>query len=215
MSQVFIYKEVHGDLHPGNVMVGKDARLHLIDWGNTVQLAGKVAPVLRYLKGALVADADAVTDALIALCTDPPAAQARRVEIRSALQRTLGKKQIKPLGPHFAWTLYREGPEGWLKRANMLGHLLSNTQHLGLVVRGDYLHLSRSATAMFGTLGSLYQGVPRRRVLADVLWALNTFPARALRDALRGKSANLRDELAALARRVVFAAPKGAAAAPA
>jgi ubiquinone biosynthesis protein len=211
LTQVFIHQELHGDLHPGNVMVDKDGRLHLIDWGNTVQLAGKVGPVLRYLKGALAADPDAVTDALIALCTDPQAAQARRDEIRDTLMRTLHKKHIQPLGLNFAWTLYREGPDGWLKRANMLGQLLSNTQQMGLVVCSEYLHLSRSASAMLGTLGSLYKDVPRFRVLSDVLLALNTFPARALQDALRGKQSQLRDGLGALARRAVFAAPKGGA----
>ena len=78
---------------------------------------------------------------------------------------------------------------------------MSNTQHLGLVVRGEYLHLSRSASAMIGTLGSLYKGVPPRLIVADLLWVLNSFPARALRDALRGKRVELRDSVAALARR--------------
>ncbi|MGL6112995.1 MAG: AarF/UbiB family protein [Rubrivivax sp.] len=209
LSQVFIHQEVHGDLHPGNVMVDAAGTLHLIDWGNTVQLAGKVAPVWRYLRGALTADADAVTDALIAICTEPDTARARRAEIRDTLARTLLKKKVRPLGRWFAWTLALEGPEGWLQRANMLGQLMSNTQHLGLVVRGEYLHLSRSAGAMFGTLGSLYKDVPRHRVAADVLWAVNSFPARALRDALRGKTSGVREGAAALARRAVFAPPKG------
>ena len=150
-----------------------------------------------------------MTDALIALCTDPAAALARRAEIREALARTLQKKQIRPLGRWFAWTLALEGPEGWLQRAQMLGQLMSNTQHLGLVVRGEYLHLSRSAGAMLGTLGSLYKDMPRHRVAADVLWALNSFPARAVQDALRGKRVELRDGARALARRAVFAAPSG------
>jgi predicted unusual protein kinase regulating ubiquinone biosynthesis (AarF/ABC1/UbiB family) len=201
LSQVFIHQEVHGDLHPGNVMVDADGALHLIDWGNTVQLAGKLAPAWRYLRGALVADADAVTDALIAICTEPDSARARRAEIREALARTLQKKQIRPLGRWFAWTLALEGPEGWLQRASMLGQLMSNTQHLGLVVRGEYLHLSRSASAMLGTLGSLYKDMPRHRVAADLLWALNSFPAWALQDALRGKKAAFRDGAVALARR--------------
>jgi ubiquinone biosynthesis protein len=77
LSQLFVYQELHGDLHPGNVMVDRAGRLHLIDWGNTVQLAGKVKPVLDYLKGALVADADLLTDALIAISTEPEAARWR------------------------------------------------------------------------------------------------------------------------------------------
>lgn len=214
LSQIFVFQEVHGDLHPGNVMVDKDSRLHLIDWGNTIPLAGKMLPVLNYLKGALMANPDMLTDSLIAICTDPEAARARRAEVREALVRTLDKKNIKPLSYDFAWMLYQEGPEGWLKRANTLMHLMSNTQQLGLVVRGEYLHLSRSLVAMVATLGSLYDGVPRYRALADILIAVNSFPARLLQDFLRSKKTEIRQLAAALARRAVFAAPKAARSAP-
>jgi ubiquinone biosynthesis protein len=192
LSQIFVYQEIHGDLHPGNVMVDKDGKLHLIDWGNTVQLAGKMMPVLHYLKGALIADADMLTDALIAICTDPDAATERRDEIRDALERTLQKKKITPLSYNFAWMLYQEGPDGWLKRINTLVQLMSNTQQLGLVVRGEYLHLSRSVVAMTATLGSLYDGVPRYRAVADIVLTVNTFPARLLQDFLRSKKLDLR-----------------------
>jgi hypothetical protein len=185
----------------------------LIDWGNTIQLAGKMVPVLNYLKGALVANPDMMTDALIAICTDPDAALARRGEIRAALVRTLDKKSIKPLSYDFAWMLYKEGPQGWLKRANTLLHLMSNTQQLGLVVRGEYLHLSRSLVAMIATLGGLYEGVPRARVVADILITLNTFPARLLQDFLRSNRSDIRHAVTALARRAVFAAPKASVAA--
>lgn len=208
LSQIFVYQEIHGDLHPGNVMVDREGRLHLIDWGNTIQLAGKILPVLHYLKGAMVADPDMLTDALIAISTDPDAAVQRRTEIRDALVRTLDKKSIKPLSYSFAWMLYQEGPEGWLKRANTLMHLMSNTQQLGLVVRGDYLHLSRSMVAMVATVGSLYEGVPRVRVVSDVLITLNTFPARLLQDFLRSKKSDIGETAVALARRAVFAPPR-------
>ena len=207
LSQVFIHQEVHGDLHPGNVLVDGSGMLHLIDWGNTVPLAGMLPPVWRALRAALTADADALTDALVELSTDPMAARARRAEIREALARTLQKKRVRPLGRWFAWTLALEGPEGWLQRAQLLGQLMSNTQQLGLVLRGEYLHLSRSAGAMLGTLGSLYKGMPRHRVAADLLWALNRFPAQVVQDALRGKRVQWRQDAAALARRAVFAAP--------
>jgi ubiquinone biosynthesis protein len=210
LTQIFVYQEVHGDLHPGNVMVDRDGRLHLIDWGNTIQLAGKILPVLNYLKGALVANPDAITDALIAISSDPEAARARRDEIRDALVRTLDKKSIKPLSYDFVWMLYQEGPDGWLQRANTLMHLMSNTQQLGLVVRGEYLHLSRSLVAMIATLGNLYDGVPRYRALADILITVNSFPARLLQDFLRSKKSEIRHLAGTLARRAVFAAPKTA-----
>ena len=208
LSQIFVFQEIHGDLHPGNVMVDKEGRLHLIDWGNTIQLAGKILPVLNYLKGAAVANPDAITDALIAISTDPESAMARRDEIRDALVRTLDKKSIKPLSYDFVWMLYQEGPDGWLQRANTLMHLMSNTQQLGLVVRGEYLHLSRSLVAMVATLGNLYDGVPRYRAVADIVIAVNSFPARLLQDFLRSKQSEIRSLAVSLARRAVFAAPQ-------
>jgi serine/threonine protein kinase len=208
LSQIFVFQEIHGDLHPGNVMVDKEGRLHLIDWGNTIQLAGKILPVLNYLKGAAVANPDAITDALIAISTDPESAMARRDEIRDALVRTLDKKSIRPLSYDFVWMLYQEGPDGWLQRANTLMHLMSNTQQLGLVVRGEYLHLSRSLVAMVATLGNLYDGVPRYRAVADIVIAVNSFPARLLQDFLRSKQSEIRSLAVNLARRAVFAAPQ-------
>ena len=198
LSQIFVYQEIHGDLHPGNVMVDKQARLHLIDWGNTVPLAGKIRPVLNYLRGALVADADLLTDALIRISSDPQAALKLRAEIREALERTLEKKKITPLSYNFAWLLYQECPEGWIKRANTLLQLMSNTQQLGLVVRGEYLHLSRSVMAMIATMGSLYDGVPRYRAVADILFTLNTFPVRMLQDLVRSRGLQVwqREEVA-------------------
>jgi hypothetical protein len=126
-------------------------------------------------------------------------AQARRVQIRRALARTLEKKRIEPLSLTFAWTLYREGTEGLLRRANLLAHLLSNTQHLGLVVHGDYLHLSRSIAALLGTLVNLYKDVPRRWVVADLVIAFNSFPALALQDALRETKADIAEVVGARA----------------
>ena len=214
LTQIFIYQEVHGDLHPGNVMVDKYGHIHIIDWGNTIHLAGKVAPILSYIKGAMVADPDAMTDSLISISTDPAAAQLRRNEIRDSLIRTLNKKDISALSYDFIPVLYKEGPEGWLKRANALMQLMSNTQQLGLVVRSEYLHLSRSIGAMVGTMGTLYKDVPRYHAIKDILVTTNSFPARLLQDFLLSKKSEIRQLIVALARRAVFASPKAASVPP-
>jgi hypothetical protein len=87
---------------------------------------------------------------------------------------------------------------------------MSNTQQLGLVVRSEYLHLSRSLIAMTATLGGLYNGVPRYRATADIVLTINTFPAQLLQDFLRSKKPDIRQTAVALARRAVFAAPEEA-----
>lgn len=208
LTQIFIYQEIHGDLHPGNIMVDKDFHIHIIDWGNTIHLAGKVVPVLSYIRGALVADPDSMTDSLIKLSTDPDSAFLRRHEIKNALLKTLSKKDISPLSYDFIPVLAKEGPDGWLKRANSLLQLMSNTQQLGLVIKSEYLHLSRSFGAMIGTLGSLYKDVPRHQAIIDIFLILNTFPARLLQDFLFSKKSEIKELMVTLARRAVFAAPK-------
>jgi hypothetical protein len=42
-----------------------------------------------------------------------------------------------------------------------------------------------------GTLGSLYKDVPRHLVLADLLFACNSFPALTVQEALRGKGTDI------------------------
>ena len=53
LQHIFLYHELHGDLHPGNVMIGSDGTLHLIDWGNVVQLEGTTgaAPAIDRAEG--------------------------------------------------------------------------------------------------------------------------------------------------------------------
>src|ERR1043165_8130399 len=92
LSHIFMYHEMHGDLHPGNIMIGSDGSLHLIDWGNVVPLEGKWGPVWDYLSGAITADLELLTDALIQVSTNPEENAARRAEIKSKLEDTLRKK---------------------------------------------------------------------------------------------------------------------------
>lgn len=185
LVQALLHREVHGDLHPGNVLVDAQGMLHLIDWGNTVPIDGLFAPVWRYARGVLAGDAQLLADALVEMAAQPQQAQARRDEIREALRRTLAKKGIAPLNLVFPWALLREGSAGWLKRLNLLAQLASNAQQLGLVVRGDYLHLARSVAAIGGTLATLYHGVPARWVAADWVHVWNTLPLRVLHDQAR------------------------------
>jgi hypothetical protein len=126
----------------------------------------------------------------------------------------LNKKDITALSYDFIPVLYKEGPEGWLKRVNALMQLMSNTQQLGLVVRSEYLHLSRSIGAIVGTMGSLYKDVPRYAAATDILVTVNSFPARLLQDFLRSKKSEIRQMIIALARRAVFASPKSSSAPP-
>ena len=139
LHHALVYREMHGDLHPGNIMIGSDNALYLIDWGNTVPLDGKWDAVWDYVSGACLADVDLLTDALIRMSTSPQANAARRAEIRALLAETLAKRDIRPLkARNLLQELHRGGVEGLRQRGQAILHLISNTQHLGLVVKGDY-----------------------------------------------------------------------------
>ena len=178
MEHLLIHNEFHGDLHPGNIMTDKDARLFLIDWGNSVDMKGKWPLIWQYLYSVVVADADALAHTLVLMSTDPSKNALRLEEIKAALEETMDKKQITPLDQRFAITLYREGSEGWLKRVNAAAHLLSNTYQLGVTINSDYLHLSRSILAMAGTYGNLYKGLSKWIMLRDLFTNIMMFPVR-------------------------------------
>jgi ubiquinone biosynthesis protein len=183
LSHIFRYGEIHGDLHPGNIMIGSDGALYLIDWGNTVALDGKWPAVWDYLAGAVLADPDLLTAALIGISTQPQANAARRAEIRAALIDTLAKKQVVPLTRgNFVGELRRGGTAGLHRRGQTVLHLMSNTQTTGIVLKREYLHLSRALMAAVGSFSSLYEDSSKRLLLRDLAEGVLRMPMRYTRE---------------------------------
>lgn len=183
-DHIFVYREFHGDLHPGNIMVNREGELYLIDWGNTVELTDKWAPVGNYIRGMLMGDVELVTDALINMSTAPEQNRERRAEIRDHLLETLNKKQVKRLGRDAALVLAKEGAEGLQRRVQSIMHIASNAQQMNVVIQGEYMHLSRSIAAALGSYGTLYQGLPRWMMVTDFIRAISGFPRDLLLDRL-------------------------------
>jgi hypothetical protein len=197
LHHIFVYREMHGDLHPGNVMIGADGTLHLIDWGNVVPLEGKWGVVWDYLTSAVLADVKLLTDALIRISTHPEQNKARRAEIEAALSETLAKKDVLPLTrKNFIRELRRGGTAGLHARGQTVLHLMSNTQQLGLVVQRDYLHLSRALFAAAGSFGSLYEGDPKRLLLRDLGLTVVRLPLTATQDVFHREITAIRRQLA-------------------
>jgi predicted unusual protein kinase regulating ubiquinone biosynthesis (AarF/ABC1/UbiB family) len=178
LEHMLIYQEFHGDLHPGNVMVDLDARLFLIDWGNAVDMRGKWSLLSRYITSVISGDIDALTLTLIQMSTDQKQNLERYDEIRSALEETLDKKEVTPLGKDFAIRLYKEGSEGLRQRLQTAVHLMSNTYQLDMTIKSDYLHLSRSLFAMVGTYNNLYKNISGWTMAKDLVTDLTVFPFR-------------------------------------
>ena len=169
LYHAFAFREIHGDLHPGNLMIGADGSLNLIDWGNVVDLHGKWGPVWDYLAGAILADTELLTDALIRISTQPEENLARRDEIRAALDDTLRKKGVTALTRRsFVTELRAGGVAGLHRRGQAVLQLMANTQQTGMVLKRDYLHLSRAVMALAGSYGTLYEGDRGGLLLRDL-----------------------------------------------
>ncbi|WP_293374948.1 AarF/ABC1/UbiB kinase family protein [Nevskia sp.] len=197
LYHAFAYREIHGDLHPGNVMIGADGRLNLIDWGNVVDLNGKWRPVWDYLAGAILADTDLLTDALIRISTHPDENAGRREEIRQMLEDTLRKKDVLPLTRRsFIREVRRGGMAGLHRRGQTVLQLMANTQQAGLVLKRDYLHLSRSLMALAGSYGSLYEGDSRAMLFGDLAKMMARLPLTLGRDYFAHEIRVLQDRFA-------------------
>jgi predicted unusual protein kinase regulating ubiquinone biosynthesis (AarF/ABC1/UbiB family) len=195
-----VYGEIHGDLHPGNVMIGSDGALHLIDWGNVVSLDGKWRAVWDYLAAAVLADTPLLTDTLIEMSTQPEENRARRAEIQATLDETLQRKGVTPLTRrNFIGELQRGGLQGLYLRGQTVLHLMSNTQQAGLVLRRDYLHLSRALFAAAGSFGSLYENDAKSLLWRDLAFSALRMPLLFTTEWLREETLDLR---AALGRRL-------------
>ncbi|WP_369820561.1 phosphotransferase, partial [Oleiphilus sp. HI0061] len=175
---LLIHQEFHGDLHPGNVMVDLDARLFLIDWGNAVDMRGKWGMVGRYLASVLSGDVDMLTMTLIQMSKGQKGNLERYDEIKTALEETLIKKNVTPLGRDFMFRLYEEGQEGLRQRLQTALHLMSNTYQLDMTIKSDYLHLSRSLFAMVGTYNNLYKDISGWTMAKDLVADVAMFPLR-------------------------------------
>ncbi|MBE9537972.1 MAG: AarF/ABC1/UbiB kinase family protein [Proteobacteria bacterium] len=178
ISHMFVYREFHGDLHPGNVLVAKQTQLHFIDWGNTIDLEPIWVPSLKYLQAVLGGDAQAISSAIIELGAEPEAVTESREELENLIAKTMADAGVTPLGYDFALILYHEGQEGLLKRLELAINLATAISRQGIVIRAEYLHLTRSLTAMIGSYLGIYRGLPRRMLYQDIAQVLIQFPTR-------------------------------------
>ena len=138
-----------------------------------------------------------LTEALVAISTQPQETAARRAEIRALLDDTLRKKGVTPLTRHNALrTLRHTGKAGLQARLQAAQQLMSNTQQAGLVVQRDYLHLSRALFAVAGSLGALYEGDSKRLLLQDLSRSILRLPLTTTQDVFHREIALLREQLA-------------------
>lgn len=174
---LFVYQEFHGDLHPGNILVANSDQLYLIDWGNTVDISAIWKPALKYLQAVLAGDSAAITEAIVELGTDRQQMEACRKDLAKHVEQILADTAVAPLGYDFLLTLYQEGQQGLASRLELAVNLAAALSRQGIVVRSDYMHLTRSLTAMVGSYLGIYRGLSRMVLLQDIAQVLLQFPA--------------------------------------
>ena len=157
--------------------MAQQQHLYFIDWGNTVDISQVWRPALKYLQAVMTGDAEAIADALVELGSEPEAIAAARNELIKLVEQTLAETEVAPLGYDFALTLYREGQEGLVRRAELAINLATAISRQGIVIRADYMHLTRSFTAMIGSYMGIYRGLPRVALAQDILQVMLQFPA--------------------------------------
>ena len=176
LCQVLVYREFHGDLHPGNVLVHQGTKLYFIDWGNTIALDGIWQPALSYLKAVLAGDAEAVVNAVIAVSAEPAKAAKGRDRIKAVVTKAFASAKVTPLDYAFAMTLFDEGRDGLIGRLALATRLSAGLTRKGVKIRSEYLHLSRSIAAMIGSYRSIYRGLPRSALIKDAIEVGWRFP---------------------------------------
>jgi predicted unusual protein kinase regulating ubiquinone biosynthesis (AarF/ABC1/UbiB family) len=195
LSHLLIYREFHGDLHPGNVMVTAKYQLYFVDWGNTVDANGIWRPALQYLQAVLSGQVDAVCEALVGMCSDPHMQAECRAELRAIVKKTFDEASVRPLGFDFALALYQEGSDGLIKRVELAVNLGAAISRQGITIKGEYLHLTRSITAMVGSLLGLYEDVPKSDMMQDLAQTLLLFAPQLGANFLTGQRIQLLQRL--------------------
>jgi ubiquinone biosynthesis protein len=177
LSHLLVYREFHGDLHPGNLLIDQRQRLYFIDWGNSIDLGEIWRPALRYLQAVFAADGAAIAAAMIDLGTQPEQLRGHYKQILTLVNEALADSDMEPLGMDFPLVLRQQGPEGLKRRLDLAISLVTIMSRQGIVINDAYLHLGRSITALVGSYLGIYSGLSRWAMARDALWVLYRFPA--------------------------------------
>jgi ubiquinone biosynthesis protein len=176
LDQVLVYGHFHVDLHPGNLLVGDDGDLGMLDLGSVGRLDTVTRTVIGQLLGAVGrGDSVAVSDALLQLADRPEAVDERE------LQRAVGALLVRYAAP------------GSTVGAAAVAALLRTFMLYGLGVPAPVAAVFRAFATLEGTLGLVRPGfdlVSQARAAGGRRIAEMLAPER-----LRG---TLEDELSAL-----------------
>ena len=177
----------HADLHPGNIVLGSDGSITLLDFGSVGRLDGEQrAAIGRVLMAFTRGDGGAMTEQLLGLVSPPEDLD------EAALRRALGRFLAERLGP------------GARLDAQVFQRLVALLAEHGLAMPAELVTAFRAVAVLEGTLRRLDPGFD---LLAEASALGEERARRALRpgpvrDALADEAVALLPILRALPRRV-------------
>lgn len=176
LRQIMLDGVFHADPHPGNILLLRDGRLGLLDFGSVGRIDAELRGALQRLLLALDrGDPVRLTDALLAVVDRPEDLD------ELALERDLGRFMTRYLGP------------GLVPDVRMFADLFRIVAEHGLAVPPEIAAVFRSLGTVEGTLTSL---APDFDLIAEARsFATGAFASQFRPEALRQTAA---DELTAL-----------------
>ena len=171
LTQITRHGVFLADPHPGNLLLLRDGRLGLIDFGLVGRVDRQMRSVLyRVLVAVEAEDAVMLGDALLDAVAHPEGVD------RASLERALGRFMVRHLGP------------GTRVDAGVLGELLRLAGNHGLAVPAEIAAVFRALGTIEGTLTALHPEF-------DLVGEARAFALTHLRDAIAPNS--VRSELVA------------------
>ncbi|MGH3407823.1 MAG: ABC1 kinase family protein, partial [Streptosporangiaceae bacterium] len=176
LRQIMLDGVFHADPHPGNILLLRDGRLGLLDFGSVGRIDAELRGALQRLLLALDrGDPVRLTDALLAVVERPEGLD------ELALERDLGRFMTRYLGP------------GLVPDVRMFADLFRIVAEHGLAVPPEIAAVFRSLGTLEGTLTSL---APDFDLIAEARsFATGAFASQFRPEALQQTAA---DELTAL-----------------
>lgn len=175
LDQAFVQREMHADLHPGNVLATRRGRLGFVDWSQTFSTRGLLFRPLRLVWHGAQGNADKFARVLSKMGVGEFSDTERLTEISRA---------------SFAG---HPGGWAWDWSDEELGQAISSAVTIVRRARGElghrlspgYLQLFRTLVPVFGTLYSLGKMLPRETIVRELVWrGLFLFPVGLVRRAL-------------------------------
>ena len=151
LDQAFVQREMHADLHPGNILATRRGRLGLVDWSQTFSTKGLLLRPLFLVWHTARGNADKFAKTLARMSQEG-------FEGQEELQKLSAKAFEKhPAG--WAWNWSDEELQAVI--ATVAGLVRDARGKLGLRLTPGYAQLVRSMVPVFGTLFALGGMLPR------------------------------------------------------